>query len=495
MWEEPKAPDFILEVASPGTWEQDRGPKRILYEQLGVHEYWRFDPQGELFEPRLQGLRLRSGHYRPIAPSPQRSATAATCCRASHSDWTFGQTERACGFTTPRPGMTWRRSRRPWPRDAPRRTARNDSLPWCADWGPIRTRDAGLVARARMAFELELPLGVPMRDPLAAGRSWFVPIISAHHPVRSRRVRRVAWTKAHAPRRHRPLPASLTPDLRSVTSRTTPTRRDRWSVTESLSSPRDTRLRQCAWTCYGCWRRVERSPSHRFRPNLRDLLMRPTSPHPDEIHYPSSDGQPVAENSWQWKAMHHAFAMLDAHYASRADVYVIGDLLIYYEEGDPAKSVAPDVFVVFGAAKHERMNYRLWEEPKAPDFVLQVASPGTWKEDRGPKRALYEQLGVQEYWRFDPRGDLFEPTLQGLYLQAGRYRKVPSRLQGGRHTLHSDVLGLDLRAEGTLVRFRDPAAGRDLETFEETAAARRAAESRAERLAALVRRLGADPDA
>ena len=122
--------------------------------------------------------------------------------------------------------------------------------------------------------------------------------------------------------------------------------------------------------------------------------MRPTSSHPDEIHYPSSDGQPVAENSWQWKAMHHAFAMLDAHYASRADVYVIGDLLIYYEEGDPAKSVAPDVFVVFGAAKHERMNYRLWEEPKAPDFVLEVASPGTWKEDRGPKRALYEQLGA-----------------------------------------------------------------------------------------------------
>ena len=236
--------------------------------------------------------------------------------------------------------------------------------------------------------------------------------------------------------------------------------------------------------------------------------MRPTSPHPDEIHYPSSDGQPVAENSWQWKAMHHAFAMLDAHYASRADVYVSGDLLIYYEEGDPAKSVAPDVFVVFGAAKHERMNYRLWEEPKAPDFVLQVASPGTWKEDRGPKRALYEQLGVQEYWRFDPRGDLFEPTLQGLYLQAGRYRKVPSRLQGGRHTLHSDVLGLDLRAEGTLVRFRDPAAGRDLETFEETAAARRAAEARAEReavarkeearnrarLEALLRKVGVDPD-
>ena len=152
MWEEPKAPDFILEVASPGAWEQDRGPKRILYEQLGVHEYWRFDPQGELFEPRLQGLRLQNGHYRPIAP------TIRDVLRASCSDWTFGQTERACGFTTRRAGTTWRRSRRRWPRDAPRRAARNDSLPWCADWGSIRTRDAGL-ARARMACELEFRLG------------------------------------------------------------------------------------------------------------------------------------------------------------------------------------------------------------------------------------------------------------------------------------------------------------------------------------------------
>ena len=237
--------------------------------------------------------------------------------------------------------------------------------------------------------------------------------------------------------------------------------------------------------------------------------MRPTSIPREDIRYPSSDGQPMAENEWQLTAMLEALQGLRAHYRDRLDVYVCGDLLIYYQEGDPAKSVAPDVFVVFGAAKHERMNYRLWEEPKAPDFVLEVASPGTWKEDRGPKRALYEQLGVQEYWRFDPRGDLFEPTLQGLYLQAGRYRKVPSRLQGGRHTLHSDVLGLDLRAEGTLVRFRDPAAGRDLETFEETAAARRAAEARAEReavarkeearnrarLEALLRKVGVDPDA
>ena len=223
--------------------------------------------------------------------------------------------------------------------------------------------------------------------------------------------------------------------------------------------------------------------------------MRPTSIPREDFRYPSSDGQPMAENEWQLTAMLEALQGLRAHYRDRLDVYVCGDLLIYYEEGDPAKSVAPDVFVVFGAPKHKRMTYKLWEEPKAPDFILEVASPGTWEQDRGPKRILYEQLGVHEYWRFDPQGELFEPRLQGLRLQNGHYRPIAPTIRDGRDVLPSVVLGLDLRADGACVRFHDPETGHDLETLEETMAARRAAESRAERLAALVRRFGGDPDA
>ena len=223
--------------------------------------------------------------------------------------------------------------------------------------------------------------------------------------------------------------------------------------------------------------------------------MRPTSIPSEDIRYPSSDGQPMAENEWQLTAMLEALQGLRAHYRHRLDVYVCGDLLIYYEEGDPAKSVAPDVFVVFGAPKHKRMTYKLWEEPKAPDFILEVASPGTWEQDRGPKRILYEQLGVHEYWRFDPQGELFEPRLQGSRLQNGHYRPIAPTIRDGRNVLPSVALGLDLRADGACVRFHDPETGHDLETFEETMTARRAAESRAERLAALVRSLGADPDA
>ena len=198
----------------------------------------------------------------------------------------------------------------------------------------------------------------------------------------------------------------------------------------------------------------------------------------EDVRYPSSDGQRMAENDWQRVAIVNASETLDMHYRDHPNVYVSADLLIYYEEGNPTKAVAPDVFVVFGAAKHPRLTYKLWEEPKPPDFVLEVASESTWQQDRGPKRILYEQLGVREYWRFDPRGEFFHPPLQGLRLQGGRYRPIAARERTSGQVLPSAVLGLDLRAEAGQVRFHHPATGEALETVRESAMAREAAEAR-----------------
>ena len=133
--------------------------------------------------------------------------------------------------------------------------------------------------------------------------------------------------------------------------------------------------------------------------------MSPGSLGPDEIYYPDSDGQPLGDNDWQFTAILAAVDTLRVHFAERPDVYVFGDMFIYYVEGDPEQSVAPDVCVSFGVPKHKRMVYKLWEEGRAPDFVMEVASPRTWRDDVGRKRALYERLGVTEYWRFDPRGE------------------------------------------------------------------------------------------
>ena len=188
------------------------------------------------------------------------------------------------------------------------------------------------------------------------------------------------------------------------------------------------------------------------------------------VEYPDSDGQPMAENDWQLHAMIDAIAALDVYFRHRPDVYVSGDLLIYHEEGNPGARVAPDVLVVLGAAKQ---TYKRWEEPKAPDFVMEVASPKTWRRDAESERTLYAELGVREYWQFDPRGDLLSPLLQGLCLHEGVYLPLPARGVDGTRVLPSEVLGLDLRVERGRLRFRDPVSGEDLRTREEAETARR----------------------
>ena len=220
--------------------------------------------------------------------------------------------------------------------------------------------------------------------------------------------------------------------------------------------------------------------------------MRQPHPPPAAIEYPESDGKPLAENDPQLHAIHYAFGALLLHYRDRPDVYVSADLLIYYEEGNPRVSVAPDTFVVFGVEDHKRMNYKVWEEGKGPDFVLEVASPNTWREDVERKPDIYANLGVREYLLFDPLGEHLSPRLQGYRLVDGAYERLVAVESIDRTlTLTSEVLGLELRAKGEEMRFHDPATDETLLSYaeehaarREEAAARRAAEARVAELQA-----------
>ena len=155
----------------------------------------------------------------------------------------------------------------------------------------------------------------------------------------------------------------------------------------------------------------------------------------------------MAENDAQLAAILYGIGALRVYYQDRDDVYVSGDLLMYYEEGNPRVSVVPDVFVVFGVEDRVRMHYKVWEEGKGPDFVLEVASKSTWREDLGRKRDLYARLGVKEYWQYDPTGEYFSPVLQSLRLAGSAYvRQLAVASEGGALTLQSEALGLELRA-------------------------------------------------
>ena len=198
---------------------------------------------------------------------------------------------------------------------------------------------------------------------------------------------------------------------------------------------------------------------------------------PVTIDYPSSDGKPMAESDHQRIPLTYAVDALRLYFRDRDDVYVSGNLLIYYERGDIRARVAPDVFVVLGVPDHDRSCYFLWEERKVPDFVMEITSRSTHGEDQGRKRSLYGRLGVTEYWQYDPTGDYLEPPLQGLRLVDGEYESLPrAELADGTLAMTSRVLGLDLRIAGGELRFHDADTGQNVLTSEENHDARCRAE-------------------
>ena len=203
---------------------------------------------------------------------------------------------------------------------------------------------------------------------------------------------------------------------------------------------------------------------------------------PESIDYPDSDGLPMAENESQFWPILYVGSALDRYYQDRDDVYVVGNLLLYYQQGDGSKSVSPDLMVVLGAPKHVRSSYRVWEEPKAPDFVLEIASESTYRTDRGEKRDIYADMGVLEYWQYDPVGSYLDPPLLGFRLVEGRYVPIPAVAQeDDLLALRSEVLGLELHLRpGAPVRealhFYDRVRGEYLRTYREADQAREEAE-------------------
>ena len=193
----------------------------------------------------------------------------------------------------------------------------------------------------------------------------------------------------------------------------------------------------------------------------------------EDVFYPSSDGKPMAENTWQGEAILAAAGDLKA---ALPDALVAADILVYPERGNNRKSRAPDVLVALGAGTHHRMNYLVWKEGKPPDWVLEVASPSTKRKDLGEKFCDYLAMRVPEYWLFDPKGGQFPrgmPRLQGLALVGGTYRPIPARVERGVAVIRSDVLGLDVRREDELLRFRNPATGEDIRHRDEEVALRK----------------------
>jgi Uma2 family endonuclease len=198
-----------------------------------------------------------------------------------------------------------------------------------------------------------------------------------------------------------------------------------------------------------------------------------------EIAYPESDGKPMAESDLHRKEMTYLIDSLGQRFAREADIYVAGNLFLYFKQGDPRAVVAPDVFVVKGVAKGDRKVFKLWEEGHPPCLVVEVTSDSTKDEDLAKKKPIYERLGVEEYFLFDPLGDYLDPRLQGFRLIRGRYASARPEADG---SLISRTAAVTFRLEGSRVRLVETASGRLLPRYEESENRNRALEEENARL-------------
>jgi Uma2 family endonuclease len=214
------------------------------------------------------------------------------------------------------------------------------------------------------------------------------------------------------------------------------------------------------------------------------------------LEYPDSDGWPMAESDVAREYLIYAIEGLRIYFQNRLNVYVSGNLFLYYEQGNPKAVIAPDVFVVFGVENKKRVSYKVWEENnKIPDFILEITSKSTVSEDQGIKKGLYAYLGVKEYFQYDPTSDYLQPPLQGLHLVEGNYFPIAAQETESGLAIFSEILGLELRtyADGAM-RFYDPTTSETLRTPQELEEARLAEQQKAEKMAARLRELGINPD-
>lgn len=202
------------------------------------------------------------------------------------------------------------------------------------------------------------------------------------------------------------------------------------------------------------------------------------------VEYPESDGKPMAETGIHVDRMTDLYKMLRGFFHTAPDVYVGANMFLYYQEGDPRKVVAPDVFVSLGiSSKEERRTWKVWVEGQAPDVIFELTSKSTQEEDLVEKKGLYERLRVREYFLFDPQREYLQPPLWGYRLMEGAYVRMEEE------ALQSEVLGLVLRVEEGQLRLYDRATGQRVRTPLEEMEGRQAAEAELERLRAELERL------
>ena len=165
----------------------------------------------------------------------------------------------------------------------------------------------------------------------------------------------------------------------------------------------------------------------------------------------------MPDNTWQAYTVYGQYGALLTHFERDPNTFVGTNLLLSHRDDKRRYLVVPDLMVVFGVPDKGRPSYKVWEEGEVPDFVLEVASQGTYQKDLRSKKDTYERMGVREYCVFDPRGNMHRPRLQLFRLEGRVYKRVnwwgdPD----GPLAVTSATLALELHFKDDRMRFWDP---------------------------------------
>ena len=205
---------------------------------------------------------------------------------------------------------------------------------------------------------------------------------------------------------------------------------------------------------------------------------------------------PPRDDMQNWKYLYRRSTTeaLENHFPPESDVTVANEVPLGPDLSVRDDLRIPDLMVIYDADEgiiYEQRGYEISRHGKAPEFVLEVASPTTGVEDYTNKRSDYERYGVLEFWRFDSSGGSYhDAALAGDRLVNGRYRRIEIvELADGSLRGYSAALGLYLCWEDGALRFYDPVTEEYLSSYGEERAARRAAEDKLAEMAAEIRRL------
>ncbi|MEG4346606.1 Uma2 family endonuclease [Microcoleus sp. A003_D6] len=129
----------------------------------------------------------------------------------------------------------------------------------------------------------------------------------------------------------------------------------------------------------------------------------------EEIIYPSSDGQPMAESTIQYELIVKIKEGCESLFKDDPNVFVAADLLWYPVEGRPEISQAPDTMVIFGRPKGDRLSYIQYREDNiGPQVVFEIRSHNDSNTKMNKKLSFYQRHGVEEYYLYDPERNELE---------------------------------------------------------------------------------------